>query len=219
MRPGQLSTKGFLGKDERLLDVLAQDNAFVVDELGATHQELARHLHVLGAIAVKQAVKQPKELVYHGKKLRVKATLFRGYAMSPFEDGTKTNCETTIENLETGQKVSYSLLVPHMIERYGFYEGKETPYRVEPRGPGGSKFSATARAPAGGDPALAERRPGFRSTQSREGKRQEKGHHRNERGEHSQPQLDGVSSGEGKSHRRCRYHLPGRRSQGAGLRA
>jgi hypothetical protein len=27
----------------------------------------------------------------------------------------------------------YSLLVPEMIVRYGFYEGKGTPYRVDPR--------------------------------------------------------------------------------------
>ena len=36
-------------------------------------------------------------------------------------------------NLDNGKKIAYSLLVPHMIERYGFYEGKGTPYRVEPR--------------------------------------------------------------------------------------
>ena len=37
-----------------------------------------------------------------------------------------------VTNLETGVSLSYSLLVPQMIERYGFYEGKGTPYRVEP---------------------------------------------------------------------------------------
>ena len=46
MRPGALSEKGFLGKDERLLDVLAEDNRFVVEKSGLTHQELARHLHL-----------------------------------------------------------------------------------------------------------------------------------------------------------------------------
>src|SRR5206468_2284094 len=111
----------------------AADNKYVVDELGLTHQELAGHLHLIGAVAAKQAVNQPLDLLYHGKKLRVRATIFRGFAQSPFLDGTKTNCETTVENRTTGKKVSFSLLVPHMIERYGFYEGKGTPYRVEPR--------------------------------------------------------------------------------------
>src|SRR5262245_58532311 len=47
MRPGAESDvgseKGFLGKDEALLEVLAADNRFVVDEAGLTHQELAEH--------------------------------------------------------------------------------------------------------------------------------------------------------------------------------
>jgi hypothetical protein len=133
MRPGKLSGAGFLGKGERLLDVLAEDNRFVVEELGLTHQELARHLHVLGAVAVKHATKEPKEITYHGRKLRVKATCYRGFVDSPFDDGTKTNCEATVWNLGNGKKLTYSLLVPHMIERYGFYEGKGTPYRVDPR--------------------------------------------------------------------------------------
>ena len=44
-----------------------------------------------------------------------------------------TNCEATVWNLTSRKKLTYSLLVPHMIERYGFYEGKGTSYRVEPR--------------------------------------------------------------------------------------
>src|SRR6266478_2681364 len=38
MRPGADSRAGFLGKDESLLEVLAADNHFVVDELGLSHQ-------------------------------------------------------------------------------------------------------------------------------------------------------------------------------------
>jgi hypothetical protein len=133
MRPGALSGKGFLGKDERLLDVLAEDNDYVVGKLGMSHQELARHLHLLGAVAVKHASGKPLEIAYHGRKLRIRAAISRGYQNSPFKDGTKTNCYITLENLGTGKKLGYSLLLPFMIERYGFYEGKGTPYRVEPK--------------------------------------------------------------------------------------
>jgi hypothetical protein len=133
MRPGGLSTKGFLGKDERLLDVLEADNRYVVDKLGLTHQELARHLHILGALAAKHAATKPQDITYHGRKFRIRATSWRGFQDSPFQDGTKTNCDATIENLDTKKKLGYSLLVPHLIERYGFYEGKGTPYRVEPK--------------------------------------------------------------------------------------
>jgi hypothetical protein len=141
MRPGaraedfEGSDKGFLGPEEKLLDVLAADNQYVVDELGRTHQELARHLRVLAAIADWQ-LKQGKpeaEFLYHGRRLKVQRRYFKGYQGSPFRDGTKTSTDATIHNLSNGQKLAYSLLVPDMMERYGFYEGKGTPYRVEPR--------------------------------------------------------------------------------------
>ena len=139
MRPGAQSKfgslKGFLGKDEKLLDVLALDNDFVVGKHKLTHQELARHLHVVAMIGMKlDAVRnqKPSEFLYHGQRLRVTVQCYRGYQLSPFDDGTRTNCDAAIENLTSGAKVGYSMLVPHMIERYGFYEGKGTPYRVEP---------------------------------------------------------------------------------------
>jgi hypothetical protein len=116
---------------ERLLDVLAVDNRYVVDELGLTHQELARPLLVLGAVAAKQ--REPREITYRGRKFKVRAILSRVFVRSPFQDGTRTNCAVTVENLGNGKKLTYSLLVPQMIERYGFYEGKGTRYRVEPR--------------------------------------------------------------------------------------
>jgi hypothetical protein len=136
MRPGVSSTAGFLGKDESLLEVLATDNEFVVEKLGLTHQELAKHLHIVGAIAAKHAKTADNEgftFRYHGRRYNVKYVAFRGVVHSPFHDGTKTNVEATVTNLSSGAKLPYSLLVPHMIERYGFYEGHGTRFRVDPR--------------------------------------------------------------------------------------
>ena len=140
MRPGaksEVGTRlGFLGKDEKLLDILAEDNDYVVGKLGLTHQELARHLHIIGAVAAKYAKPGDKngfKFHYHGRRYQVEFESFRGIAHSPFYDDTKTNSVATLTNLTTGAKLVYSRLVPHMIERYGFYEGHGTPYRVEPR--------------------------------------------------------------------------------------
>lgn len=133
MRPGANSSMGFLGKDESLLGILALDNKFVVDQQGLSHQDLARPLLILGAIAQKHAVEQPLEILYHGKRFRLQAQVFRGFVQSPFNDGTKANCEASVLNVDSGKRVAYSLLVPHMIERYGFYEGQGTRYRVPPQ--------------------------------------------------------------------------------------
>jgi hypothetical protein len=135
MRPGKLSTKGFLGAEESLVDLLAADNDLVLGRLGLTHQALARPMLVVGAIARKNLPPKGDETYsfrYQGKRFRVSLLTFRGIVHSPFEDDTKTNNEVTVENLDNGKKLKYSLLVPQMIERYGFYEGKGTPYRVEP---------------------------------------------------------------------------------------
>ncbi|HVJ81515.1 MAG TPA: hypothetical protein VNC50_10635, partial [Planctomycetia bacterium] len=71
----------------------------------------------------------------HGLRLKVTGMdrAAKGYQLSPFMDGTKTNRIATVHNLCNGKQVAFSLLVPDMIERYGFYEGKGTPYRVDPR--------------------------------------------------------------------------------------
>ena len=141
MRPGAMSAKGFLGPDEGLLAVLAADNALVVDELGLTHQELARHLRLVAAIGLKRMADARKAkqdppadpFTYHGRRFTVTLLSYRGYQLSPFQDGTKTNTEAKLTNVETGKALRYSLLVPDMVERYGFYEGTGTPYRVPPR--------------------------------------------------------------------------------------
>jgi len=57
---------------------------------------------------------------------------YKGFQYSPFDDKTKTNIDFTITNLDNKKMLKFSGLVPIMIERYGFYEGHGTPYRVEP---------------------------------------------------------------------------------------
>jgi hypothetical protein len=59
MRPGKSSTAGFLGPEEKLLEVMAADNDYVLGELGLTHQEIARPLLLLGAIAARRRASSP----------------------------------------------------------------------------------------------------------------------------------------------------------------
>jgi hypothetical protein len=135
MRPGALSRGGFIGKDEKLLGVLAMDNRYIVEERKLTHQDLARHLRILGGIGfkLKAVAKKSEPFLYHGRRFQVSMMVSRGSQPSPFEDGTKSGANATLYNLDNGKSLQYALLVPEMIERYGFYEGKGTPYRVEPR--------------------------------------------------------------------------------------
>jgi hypothetical protein len=130
MRPGAYATKGFLGGQEPLLDLLAEDNRYVVEELGLTHQELGRHLRALGEISSQHG---GKEFRYHGQRFKGTVRLSKWHQASPFRDGTITNALAIIDNLDNEKRLELSLLMPDLIERYGFYEGKGTPYRLEPR--------------------------------------------------------------------------------------
>ena len=139
MRPGAEadvgSDAGFLGAEESLLEILAADNDYVINELGLTHHEIARHLHAMGSIASWQAERRtPTEVfVYRGRRFKVSLEVSRGTQLSPFRDGTDSGSNVTVTNIDNEKVIQYGLLVPYMIDRYGFYEGHGTLYRVDPK--------------------------------------------------------------------------------------
>ena len=132
MRPGAKARAGFLGDKEKLLDILVEDNRTVVDKLGRSHTELALPLRILGTYAQEKATKEPIEFVYRGRRFQARAELAKARIESPFADDLSTNVSVTLWNLDNGKSLTYSMMVPHLIERYGFYEGHGTSYRVEP---------------------------------------------------------------------------------------
>lgn len=128
MRPMHDSMAGFLGQNESLLEVMARDNDFVLSQ-GLTHQDLASVLmyareHYFKGFGT--------EFTLGGRRYQVEMTNYRGMQFSPFEDKTATGSDMAIKNLDTGASLSCSGLLPDMIQRYGFYEGHQTSYRLEP---------------------------------------------------------------------------------------
>jgi hypothetical protein len=104
-----------------------------VDQLGLTHQDLARPLLVAAGLGDKRRFDEKEtKFRYHGHDYVVRMICYKGYQFSPFLDKTATSCDAVLENVTLKKTLKYSPLVPHMMERYGFYEGKGTPYRVEP---------------------------------------------------------------------------------------
>ena len=135
MRPGQYSEAGFLGENEGLLAVMVADNEYVVDDLGLSHQDLAKHLYNMAAICAWQSDHDEMGMpfLYHGRRYFVWVQCWNDDQPSPFDDATATNSDVTVTNLDNRKELWFSLLVPMMIDRYGFYEGRGTKYRVEPR--------------------------------------------------------------------------------------
>lgn len=128
MRPGALSGAGFLGPEESLLAILAEDNDTILAR-NTSHRVVGFHLRVLGELGT---LASHDDFLYRGERFAVERGDTHGLQESPFADGTHDGRNATVKNLRTGKSLAYALLVPRMIERYGFYEGHGTPYRVAP---------------------------------------------------------------------------------------
>ena len=67
-----------------------------------------------------------------GSQFGIRAKSWRGLKDSPFLDGEATHSDYTLTDLQTGDTLTFSGLIPKMVGKYGFYEGNVS-YRVEPR--------------------------------------------------------------------------------------
>jgi hypothetical protein len=131
MKPDRASFSGFLGLSESLLEVLANDNVTVINN-GFTHQQLANFLFHFDQSSDQTQPESHTPVTINHIKFAHRSTAWRGFQESPFNDNIATNKDHLVVNLETGAGVNYSGLLPEMIHRYGFYEGKDTIYRLDP---------------------------------------------------------------------------------------
>lgn len=129
------SSSGFLTTEQRLLDVMSADNDVVLNELRLTHQKLGRSLKAIYATAksLDKTHRQEQQITFRGRRFLVKWVQYKGTQLSPFLDNTLTSVDMTLLNEDNGKSLRCSMLVPEMIERYGFYEGPGLRYRLDPR--------------------------------------------------------------------------------------
>lgn len=95
------SKAGFLGEGESLLDILEADNDFVRSKR-STHRELAIPLLQITGKALKKLDPSEStiEFSHSGIRWRVDIKMFKGFQKSPFDDGTKTNMDFVVTNLD-----------------------------------------------------------------------------------------------------------------------
>jgi hypothetical protein len=138
MRPGAFSHKGFLGRQERLEDVRAAD-AQRVEELGFSTEELAASLEALLMEALSASDFWSPQA--HRGHFETAIVEYFGYQecpwLSPHDRWNCSKAEFTsidwrIQNLRTGDRLSGPGLIVHLIREHGFFEGRESPYRVDP---------------------------------------------------------------------------------------
>jgi hypothetical protein len=129
MAPGEISRTGFLGSDpRRLIDILIDDGQ-LVNSLGLTHSMLASAMERLTEHG-RQAFGNP---VLADGFLEVTVEDSRGNIACPFgHNGMYPKENVTVKNIKTGESICWTALNIHLIKEHGFYEGKGSPFRVEP---------------------------------------------------------------------------------------
>ena len=130
MKPGIITRDGFLGQDGRnLIDILVEDEA-TVKRLDLTHEKTAGRM-----IELREAgLRGLGNFILVDPHFEVRVDSVRGKLPCPFGDpGVFQKTNTTVRNLEKGKEITFTDLHIHMIGSHGFYEGKGSVFRLDPK--------------------------------------------------------------------------------------
>jgi len=130
LAPGALCRDGFLGDDRRgLAEILDTDRA-AVEALGLTHRDIARALDAACRAAI-AGLESPVHLP--GGNLVAQFHDAMGVIPSPWGEGKLfAKGEVVVADPATGERLVYTPLSVHLIGEHGFYQGRGSPYRIEP---------------------------------------------------------------------------------------
>ncbi len=129
MKPGVITSCGFLGPDRRnLIDILIDDDA-AVQRLNTTHGKIAAKMKYFRDLGI-EGLGMFEKVDDH---FEVKVESMRGKLPSPFNDQEMVEKQnTTVVNKKLEMEITYTDLQIHMIERHGFYQGKGSLFRIDP---------------------------------------------------------------------------------------
>ncbi len=132
MQPGVITSDGFLGDDTRpIVDIIAADEQ-TMTKLGLDFETMCSLMHRL----IAEGRKGLGEPVTVQNSWVARVDEARGFLASPFDDGIfrKINVELELapNGKPTGEKILYSELSLHLIEKHHFFQGKGSPFRLDP---------------------------------------------------------------------------------------
>ncbi len=130
MKPGVITRDGFLGAEKRnLIDILVEDDE-TVKRINLTHQTIANRM-----IELRDAGMQGLgDFISIEPHFEVRVDSVRGKLPCPFGDpGIFPKTNITVRNLSKNREIIYTDLNIHLIYSHGFYEGKGSPFRLNPK--------------------------------------------------------------------------------------
>jgi len=130
MRSSRLVMGGFLGPDKRALYDIIEEDVSTLGRLGYLAEEVAsrmRQLTHLGAQGLGTSV------TVEGR-FEVTIEEHKGLNVCPWPHGGGVRKRiTTVRRLDSGKVLRWTDLGVHMIQHHGFFEGRGSLYRLEPR--------------------------------------------------------------------------------------
>lgn len=130
MKPGVITRDGFLGAEKRnLIDILIEDDE-TVKRMNLTHQIIANRM-----IELRDAGMQGLgDFISVEPHFEVRVDSVRGKLPCPFGDpGIFPKTNITVRNLKKNREILYTDLNIHLIYSHGFYEGRGSPFRLDPK--------------------------------------------------------------------------------------
>ena len=129
MKPGVITLNGFLGTDTRnLIDILIEDDG-IVRRSGRTHKAIAERMEFFR----KAGLDGLGEFIRVDDAFEVRVDSVRGKLPSPFGGpGMYSKVNTTVRNKALNREVTFTDLHIHFVGDHGFYEGKGSPFRLDP---------------------------------------------------------------------------------------
>jgi hypothetical protein len=129
MQPGVYTRDGFLGTDRRkLIDILIEDDE-AVKRMDLTHRQIADRM-----IGLRDAgMRGLGEFINVEPHYEIRVISVRGKLPCPFGDpGIFPKTNTVVRNTKLDREVTFTDMHIHMVGSHGFYEGKGSPFRLEP---------------------------------------------------------------------------------------
>ncbi len=130
MKPGVITRDGFLDPDRRnLIDILIEDDE-TVKRMGLSHQQVAQRMLEFRDAGMRGL----GEFISIEPHFEVRVDSVRGKLPCPFGDpGIFPKTNVTVRNLERNEEITYTDLHIHLIGSHGFYEGKGSVFRLDPK--------------------------------------------------------------------------------------
>jgi hypothetical protein len=128
MKPGVITADGFMGNDDRnLIDIIIEDEE-LLSTLNITFDSIVEKLRYFKEKGEK-GLGEPITVDEHWE---VQVGEARGHLPCPFEDGIFRKVVTKVTNLKNNESIIYSDLSIHLIEKHHFFQGKGSPFRLDP---------------------------------------------------------------------------------------